>query len=344
MSESAPVDQEHDSVLFIYTNSLDLSVDVLIRRLGGSAVFRFNLDLWHEYRIEIDCQRVSIVNATGREVESKDISKFLWRKPLTNQQLYPDQSFPRERVFEEEELAYAMREVWNAMYYSGRAVLIDPLSDMVAGKLIQAQIARQYFSIPDWTVVSGASARRDVGRRPVVKSLTSLRTGKGSMLFTKCVEAEQLSPASPWFLQSYVPAEYDVTVVFVRDAMFAFALRRSEFPAGVVDWRRARSLMASQEWVPHVLPQDLADAIRQFMGDMSLHYGRLDFLLTGDTYCFLEVNPNGEWGWLDESGEAGIVNALASELSPDTPCHALPNPRIVQVERGAGSLVDFIST
>jgi hypothetical protein len=68
------------------------------------------------------------------------------------------------------------------------------------------------------------------------------------------------------------------------------------------------------------------------MSDMSLHYGRLDFLLTGSTYHFLEVNPNGEWGWLDPSGEAGIVDALASELSPETACHALPNPRVIQLE------------
>ncbi len=67
------------------------------------------------------------------------------------------------------------------------------------------------------------------------------------------------------------------------------------------------------------------------MQDTCLHYGRFDFLLAGNTYYFLEVNPNGEWGWLDPSGDAGIVDALARELSPDTPCHALPNPRVIQV-------------
>jgi hypothetical protein len=332
VSKSTTLAEKRRSILFIYTNSYDLSADVLIRRLGNAAVFRFNLDLWPEYKIEIDRHGFVIENGAGRQVESQEIAKFLWRKPLTNQQLYPDRSFPRERIFEEEELAYAMREVWNGMYYSGRAVLIDPLSDAVAGKLIQAQIARRYFSLPDWAVVSRATASRDVGRPVVAKSLTSLRTDDRSQLFTTCVEAEQLSPASPWFLQSYVPAEHDVTVVFVRGAMFAFALRRADFPAGVIDWRRARSLMAAQEWVPHVLPDDLASAIRQFMGDMSLHYGRLDFLLAGGAYTFLEVNPNGEWGWLDQSGEAGIVDALVNELSPDTACHALPNPRMIQIE------------
>jgi hypothetical protein len=328
---SQRVPQDRQPVLFIYTNSYDLSADVLIRRLGNAAVFRFNLDLWHDYLIEIDRHHVAITNPSSRTIESKDVAKFLWRKPLTNQQLYPDRSFPRERVFEEEELAYAMREVWNAMYYSGRAVLIDPLSDTLAGKLLQAQIAARYFLVPDWAVVSGGSVGRDPGRQRVAKSLTSYRTGDRSVLFTTRIEAEQLSPASPWFLQSYVMAEHDVTVVVVRDALFAFALDRTEFPAGVVDWRRARILAPAQNWISHALPQELADAIRQFMRDMCLHYGRLDFLLSGRSYYFLEVNPNGEWGWLDQSGDAGIVDALVSELSPDTPCRALPNPRVIQV-------------
>ncbi len=67
------------------------------------------------------------------------------------------------------------------------------------------------------------------------------------------------------------------------------------------------------------------------MQDMCLHYGRFDFLQAGNTYYFLEVNPNGEWGWLDPSGDVGIVDALARELSPDTPCHPLSNPRDIQV-------------
>ena len=267
-----------------------------------------------KYVIEIDRRHVAIENPSGRTVDSKDIAKFLWRKPLTNQQLYPDHTFPRERVFEEDELAYAMRDVWNAMYYCGRAVLIDPLSDTVAGKLLQAQIAERYFSVPDWAVVSGASVRSEARPQQVAKSLTSRRTGDRSVLYTTPIDAEQLSPASPWFLQSFVSAEYDVTVVVIRDAVFAFALGRAEFPAGVVDWRRARNLTSTQNWVPHALPPDFAAAIRQFMGDMSLHYGRIDFLLAGDTYYFLEVNPNGEWGWLDELGDAGIVQRAGERV------------------------------
>jgi len=304
----------------------------LIRKIGNAEVFRFNLDLWREYTIRIDGTHFAITNAAGRKVESNDIVKFLWRKPLTNQQLFPDRTFPRELVFEEEELAYAMRDVWNIMYFLGRAVLIDPLSDSIAGKLVQMKIASRYFQVPSWKVISGVQIAHESDRSRVIKSLTSMRTGARSVLFTTRVDEEQLSSTSPWLLQDYVAAEYDVTVVAIRDALFAFALSRAEFPAEVVDWRRARNLTPTQTWVPHILPEPVANAIKKFMGDMSLHYGRLDFLLTNDIYFFLEVNPNGEWGWLADSGGAGILDTLADELSPDTPCHPLPKPRIITLK------------
>jgi hypothetical protein len=320
-------------VLFIYTNSFDLSADTLIQRLGNDAVFRFNVDLWQEYAVDIDRHRFVIANQAGRRVESANVAKFLWRKPYTHQQLYPDDVFPQELVFKEEELTYAMREVWNAMYYSGRAVLIDPYSDIAAGKLLQAQIAERYFAVPDWRVVCGAkTSSQGSSGKWVAKSLTSRRTGQRSMLFTTRVEADQLSVVSPWFLQSYIAAEYDVTVVVIRDALFTFALARGNFPEGVIDWRRARILKPEQDWVQHQLPSEVANGIRRFMKDMCLHYGRFDFLLAGGTYYFLEVNPNGEWGWLDPSGNVGIVDTLERELSPNTPCHALPNPRVIRVE------------
>ena len=318
-------------ITFLYSTSYDLSLDLLIRRLGAERVFRFNLDLWRDYSLQIEANRFSITDPTGRSVSCDRVAKFLWRKPLTTQALFPDRSVPREQVYQEEELAYAMREVWNRMYYDGRAVLIDPMSDDLAGKLTQARIARACFPVPAWRFVAGSAEALEAGRESVVKSLTSQRVGAKSVLYTTRVQEEQLDPASPWMIQDFVAADRDVTVVVVRDALFAFEFDRGMLPERVIDWRQARAQNPVQTWRPHRLPAAVTASIRQFMDAMALHYGRLDFLLSGETYYFLEVNPNGEWGWLDPLGEAGIQDTLAEELSPDTPCHPLPNPRMIKV-------------
>jgi len=51
------------------------------------------------------------------------------------------------------------------------------------------------------------------------------------------------------------------------------------------------------------------------MDEAGLAFGRLDFLLKGPTAYFLEVNPNGQWAWLDIDGGQGIFDAVVHELT-----------------------------
>ncbi|MBF8305523.1 MAG: hypothetical protein HW398_711, partial [Acidobacteria bacterium] len=294
-------------VTFLYTNSYDGWADLLVDRLGGDRVFRFNLDLWREYEISIDPDGFRFTNQAGRVVAAKQVAKFLWRRPRTNQQLFPEKDFPREEIYEDGELAYAMHELWNRMYYAGKAVLIDPCSDQLSGKLIQARIAQRYFSVPAWKVVSGVKGSSEAPAA-AVKSLTSRRVEARTTLYTTRVAEDELAPESPWFIQECIEADRDVTVVFIRGALFSFEFRRALLPPGIIDWRRAVEMepALAAKWGRHALPDSMEQGLREFMQDMGLHYGRLDFLLAGDRYWFLEVNPNGEWVWLDPRGDAGI--------------------------------------
>ena len=41
-------------MLFLITNSIDDTSDEIVRRVGESRVFRFNIDLWRDYEIRVD--------------------------------------------------------------------------------------------------------------------------------------------------------------------------------------------------------------------------------------------------------------------------------------------------
>jgi D-alanine-D-alanine ligase-like ATP-grasp enzyme len=52
------------------------------------------------------------------------------------------------------------------------------------------------------------------------------------------------------------------------------------------------------------------------MAELNLEYGALDFVLTPDgRFVFLEINPNGQWLWLDDMLSLGITTAVAEWLS-----------------------------
>jgi len=317
---------------FLYTNSFDTTCDLLISRLGSEHVFRLNFDLWRDYRVEVHNDGFRIENPAGRVLERADVAKVYWRKPMRQQHMSPDARVPQEESYLEEELWYALREVINLLWCDGKVILTEPFGDTRAGKFLQAAAARRYLKVPPFRFVCGEAVAVPSAEPVVVKSLTSTRAGPGAILYTTKVAGDTLAPATPWMTQMLVEAEKDVTVVYVRDKLFAFELERGWFRDRTCDWREVSlETGAHNDWQPHALPATVERAIHALMADLGLQYGRLDLLLAGAEYWFLEVNSNGEWGWLDPDGKHGLLDKMLEELSPLTPAHPLPVTRPLRV-------------
>ena len=51
------------------------------------------------------------------------------------------------------------------------------------------------------------------------------------------------------------------------------------------------------------------------MRGLSLTYGALDFIVTPDgEHVFLEINPSGQWGWIEEATGLAITNTIVDLL------------------------------
>jgi len=318
-------------VTFIYTNSYDSTTDLLVKKLGADKIFRFNFDLWRHYKIEIRSNSFRIENPTGLYVDDSNIAKFYWRKAMQTQDLRPDANVPAEARYMEAELWYALREVVNRFRGKGKLVLVEPFGDLHAGKFTQMAIASQYFTVPEYKFLCGAPDALEKEQQRIVKSLSSKRIRKGESFYTTQVEESELDPSAPWMIQEFVDAEKDITIAFVRDRFFAFELDRSQFKNRTADWREVSLDDSTHEWPAHTLPDDLASSVVTFMSDMGLQYGRIDMLYYQGQYYFLEVNSNGEWGWLDFEGSHGLLEKIMAEVSPDTPVHAIPSNRIIKI-------------
>ncbi len=246
-----------------------------------------------------------------------------WRKLCLTAELFPDREHDREARYVEGELWYVMRDLVTLLRAQGKLVLVEPFAEERVGKLVQMQVAADYFAVPPWKFVLGTAGPALPSGETVAKSLTLGRVRAGAVIYTSRVREQDLDPSVPWLLQAHVEAEQDVTVVYVRGAIFAFESARAGLPAGTVDWRERDP--SALRWTPHALPPALAAAIRRYMDRLALAYGRLDFLRRrGGDYVFLEVNPNGEWGWLDPRGEHGVLARIIEEVAPWTPTHPIP--------------------
>lgn len=311
-------------ITLLYTNSYDGTADLVVRELGGANVFRFNFDLWADYRLRIGPRDFEIRSPGGRIIRPEDVAKVYWRKPMPYREIFPERSFATERVYADEEMWYALRDLVNLLWEQGKVVLVEPLAENRVGKFVQMRVAADLFQVPPWQFLRDAPEYLAPKKEAVVKSLTLSRVAKGAVLYATRVDQQELDPHEPWLVQDYVDADADITVVYVRGELFAFELART-FTDRTIDWREVSLEPAYYRWAAHHLPAGLAAAIRQYMGRLALDYGRLDFLrLRSGDYAFLEVNPHGEWGWLDPQGLFGVLPAIIREVSPQTPVHPLP--------------------
>lgn len=294
-------------MLLILTNSHDATTSVVCRHLQEIPVFRFNLDLWRDYQFEAGPDGFRLVDPTGRSCDSTTLRAVYIRKPVFWDRITdPEEQWTRdtvERIYQEV-AEWAEAEGKLSLIHSGKGKW---------GKMRQMRTARRYFPVPDWRVTTGLTPT-GVQEPAVVKTLIQSVIGGDRILFVREVPLGQLSPAFPWFVQEKQNAEEDVTVVWLKGRVFAFALSRDAFTG---EDCRAAGIAENAPWRFVILTAAEESAVHAFMGETGLSYGRLDFLRCKGELVFLELNPNGQFAWLDLEDKHGLLTAVAEAIRAD---------------------------
>jgi glutathione synthase/RimK-type ligase-like ATP-grasp enzyme len=117
--------------------------------------------------------------------------------------------------------------------------------------------------------------------------------------------------SSPTFLQEEVPKCSDIRLTVVGEEMFGVRIKRKD--CSVLDWRRELGKGLDYERVS--VPPNVQGCVHELMCELSISYGALDFAeRTDGGWSFLEVNPAGQWEWLEPAAGVPIARAIASWL------------------------------
>lgn len=143
------------------------------------------------------------------------------------------------------------------------------------------------------------------------------------IVFTQELTADKLDTLealrwAPVIFQKRIEKKADVRVTVVGNRLFSCRIDSQTHPETETDFR----MMNFCGLLPHTiieLPDKVEKAILTLMGTLGLTFGCLDFIQTkDDDYCFLEVNPVGQWLWIEQITGAPISRAIAAELTSDT--------------------------
>ena len=291
------------------TNSYDVTSDVVVSRLPPAGVFRFNVDQWAEYTVVFTHDGFSIRSPGGHTIREQDVSHLYWRKPFDPADVDPVRGTMAH--WQAEQRWYVLVELCNVLRRAGVPALVEPHAERRLGKLVQMRLAAEAFRVPEWCVWQGEAPPMLDGDGWLVKSLVMEPLGENRFLYVTPVDSTTLAPEYLWFCQRTVEAASDITVVYIDGRCHAYRLDRATFPG--VDWREH---LTDLTWDKVAWSEDRARATQRFMAACGLRFGRLDFLETaeGDLF-FLEVNPNGQFAWLDPDGTDGCIDDVIAALS-----------------------------
>jgi MvdD family ATP-grasp ribosomal peptide maturase len=199
-------------------------------------------------------------------------------------------------------------------------------------KQLQLQVARELgLDTPRTLTTNDATAVRAFAKSceggMVTKMLSSFAIydeGKELVVFTNPVKVEDLADLSglsicPATFQELLPKSLEIRVTVVGQRVMSACIDSQVSARAAHDWRRDGVRML-QEWRPYDLPLEVEEKILRLMDYFSLNYGAIDIILTpDDQHVFLELNPCGEFFWLEHAPGLPISEAIADLLLGHAP-------------------------
>ena len=194
-------------------------------------------------------------------------------------------------------------------------------------KQLQLQVARELgLHIPRTLTTNDPAAVRAFAKScesgMITKMLSSFaiyEEGKELVVFTNPVQPEDLRDLSglslcPATFQELLPKTLEIRATVVGQRIMSAAVNSQVSARAAHDWRRDGVSMI-QDWKHYQLPLDVEEKLLRVMEYFSLNYGAVDIILTPDNrHVFLELNPSGEFFWLERAPGLPVSDAIADLL------------------------------
>jgi MvdD family ATP-grasp ribosomal peptide maturase len=304
-----------------------------VTRKGGHTI-RFDTDRYpSDVRLSAyygtpDDERLTLTNDEG-EFDLRDVTA-IWHRRLSFGARLPatlDNQLRHASIGEASAAAHGMLA-------SLKAFRMDHVRHIryAENKQLQLQVARDLgLTTPRTLTTNDPAAVRDFAKKCeggiVTKMLSSFAVydeGRELVVFTNPVKPEDLADLSglslcPATFQELLPKSLELRVTVVGQRVMSAALDSKVSARAVHDWRRDGVRML-QDWRHYQLPFEVEEKILRLMDYFSLNYGAIDIILTPDgQHVFLELNPSGEFFWLERTPGLPISDAIADLLLGHSP-------------------------
>jgi glutathione synthase/RimK-type ligase-like ATP-grasp enzyme len=281
-------------------------VDLSLFPQKASLAMRYDCCGQRRFRLELE----------DRVLDLDDFGTVWWRRPQ-QPLISPGIRRDSDRLFAANESQEALAGLWHSL---DAFWVNDPGRDFVAQrKAYQLKVAHDVgLTIPSTLITNDPDEARlfadSRGYRGVVYK--SFAATEEAWRETRVLRAEELDLLdnvryAPVIFQEYVDALYDLRITVVGKRLFPAAIysQETEYP---IDFRMD---IANARIEPVAVSRRLEFLVQELMGRLGLQYGAIDMRYTPEgNYVFLEINPAGQWLFVEQPSEQPIAAAVADLL------------------------------
>ena len=315
-------------MIILLTNKFDISTDYIVKALRkrNQHYVRLNTEDLVNQGVEVTIPAFSInVKSSDQTIKlSSNIKAVLFRRPGKPFEFAKKDQKPSKVVARYVENQWhvfleSLCEIENVLWIN------SPINNHLAeNKILQLKRAVALgFNVPRTCITSSKENAltffKECEQRIIVKALYSPLIEypkKDYFIYTTEISSLNGIPSSefqlaPTIFQEAIDGKVDYRVTIIGNSCFAARIESPDEESVPIDWRLASKRL---RYVPVTLPSEIERKCLKLVSDLKLVFGAIDLIEKDGKFYFLEINPNGEWGWLQKDANFPIADALADML------------------------------
>lgn len=313
--------------VLVITNKSDITSDFIVKRLKERNIsfYRFNTEeVSKSCFLTFDFQKdLFILSDTilCRQLNLKEFTSVYFRRPELPVLNICNLS-SGEFQFLRNEFHYTLEGLYKILKDSYWVSPIYAIRE-AENKIYQLELAKSIgFSIPNSIVTNIYADSLEFYNRNdtdcIIKPIKSgLIDDKESpkVVFTNQLKGKLIKEQvelSPNFFQAHIKKSYDVRVTMVGEKAFAVLIDSQKNTETQIDWRRGEYPLKHTKIE---LPDKILEQCISLLKVLNLRFGAIDFILdAAGNFTFLEINPNGQWAWIEKRTGYEISNEIVNLL------------------------------
>lgn len=295
-------------ILIINTN--DVTIDYVVKELKNRNImyYRLNTDnIPNNINIDFDFENENfkILDLYKKiELNLHDFNSVYYRRPVINSLNYLEEVSYNEKIYLQRELFAIFEGIYKILedkFWLNNVYRIREAENKIYQLILAKNIG---FNTPETVISNNFSTIEKIVEKyqynNIIKSIKNGYIDDNKVIFTSLIDGNVIKnqiSMFPNFIQNNIEKFCDIRCTIIGNDIFSAEILSQNETGSKIDWRRSKNILEHKK---HKLPIDIELKCLELTKKLKLNYSAIDLVLDKNgKYIFLEINPNGQWAWIE---------------------------------------------